>query len=192
MQELTNGTIRALDIVLSLAGLIALSPVILLLGLVGLADTGSPLFLQKRVGRSQELFTLVKFRTMRIGTASVGTHDVDRSSLTKFGKVLRRTKLDEIPQLLNVLHGDMSLVGPRPCLPSQTVLIRERHIRGVFLIRPGITGLAQVNKVDMSTPRRLARIDAILVRNLSLKCYAGLILATVTGKGFGDRVRSDS
>jgi lipopolysaccharide/colanic/teichoic acid biosynthesis glycosyltransferase len=128
---------------------------------------------------------------MRIGTASVGTHDVDRSSLTKFGKVLRKTKLDEIPQLLNVLLGDMSMVGPRPCLPVQSELIRERASRGVYRIRPGITGLAQVNHVDMSTPRRLARIDAILARNLSLKSYIGLIIATVTGKGFGDHVRSD-
>src|SRR5215469_1490888 len=105
---------------------------------------GSPLFRQARVGRHQKPFVLVKFRTMKPGTASVASHLVDVTSITRWGRFLRQTKLDELPQLWNVLKGEMSLVGPRPCLFNQEELIRERAQRGVFEARPGITGLAQI------------------------------------------------
>jgi lipopolysaccharide/colanic/teichoic acid biosynthesis glycosyltransferase len=127
---------------------------------------------------------------MAIGTQSVGTHLVDPSSITKLGGFLRKTKLDELPQLFNVLRGDMSLVGPRPCLPNQTELVSERAQRDVFKLRPGITGLAQVHEVDMSTPRKLARYDQIMVNRMSLKLYLKMIIATAFGKGRGDRVRT--
>ena len=134
----------------------------------GLLDTGSPLFLQKRVGRFRAPFVLIKFRTMRPATASVATHLADANSITSFGRVVRRTKLDELPQLWNVLTGEMSLVGPRPCLFSQEELIAERSKLGVFDVRPGITGLAQVNEIDMSRPKLLAETDAKMISTMSL------------------------
>ena len=101
---------------------------------------------------------------------------------------MRRTKLDELPQLWNVLRGDMSLVGPRPNLLNQEELIRERDQRKVYSVRPGITGLAQVNEIDMSTPELLAETDARMIADMSVANYFKYILQTVSGKGSGDRV----
>lgn len=181
--------IRFLDILLASIGIFVLAPIYLLLLLVGLMDTGSPLFIQKRIGRLQQPFFLLKFRTMRTDTASVATHLADPSAITAFGKFLRRTKLDELPQLWNVLRGEMSLVGPRPCLPIQTELIEARAALGVFAARPGVTGLAQIRGVDMSTPALLAKTDAEMLRSLNLSLYLGLILQTIFGRGGGDRVQ---
>jgi O-antigen biosynthesis protein WbqP len=122
---------------------------------------------------------------MYSGTANLPTHQVQASSVTLLGEHLRRFKIDELPQLCNVLIGDMSLVGPRPCLPSQTALVEARRQRGVFEVRPGITGLAQVNGVDMSDANRLAEIDAQYVRTQSLMGDFRLILATLRGQGVG-------
>ncbi|MCL7751311.1 sugar transferase [Guyparkeria hydrothermalis] len=180
---------RFFDIVFSLFGLVVGSPLLLVLAVIGWFDTRSPIFRQERVGRDQKPFTLVKFRTMRPDTASVATHLASASSITPFGRFLRRTKLDELPQLWNVLKGEMSLVGPRPCLPNQEELIAAREKRGVFSMRPGITGLAQVNGIDMSDPIRLAEMDEVMVKNLTLKDYFRYLVLTVTGKGSGDRVR---
>lgn len=180
--------IRLLDIFFASLGLILGLPLLLLLTLIGWFDTRSPLFLQTRVGRNQRPFTLVKFRTMHVGTASVATHLASSSAITPFGHFLRRTKLDELPQLWNVLLGDMSLVGPRPCLPNQHELITARETLGVFNTRPGITGLAQVQGIDMSTPEKLATVDAQMLKALSFRDYFRYILQTVTGKGQGDRV----
>jgi lipopolysaccharide/colanic/teichoic acid biosynthesis glycosyltransferase len=110
-------------------------------------------------------------------------------AITRFGGFLRRTKLDEIPQLWNVLRGEMSLVGPRPCLFTQVELICERHIRRVFDVRPGITGLAQVKKIDMSTPRYLAETDSVMLAELTVNMYFRYILMTLWGKGSGDSVK---
>jgi len=163
---------------------------LLLLAIVGLLDTGAPLFRQTRVGLGKKHFTLVKFRTMRPGTAHVATHLADASSVTPFGRLLRRTKLDELPQLWNVLKGEMSLVGPRPCLLTQTELIEARSHRGVFEVRPGITGLAQVKGIDMSTPDLLAQTDAAMLASLGLWNYLKYILLTLRGHGAGDRIAS--
>ncbi|CSD35474.1 Lipid carrier : UDP-N-acetylgalactosaminyltransferase [Vibrio cholerae] len=122
-------------------------------------------------------------------TASVATHLVGASSVTRLGQFLRKTKLDELPQLINVLKGEMSLVGPRPCLFNQQDLIAERESRGVFTVLPGITGLAQVNEVDMSTPVKLAELDQQMIQTLNLKNYFTYIIQTVLGKGAGDRVK---
>ena len=111
--------IRFFDIVFSFVGLIILSPVLIILWVVGFLENKSPLFIQKRVGKNLEPFFLVKFRTMPINTRSVGTHLIKNVKLTFFGRFLRATKFDEIPQLYNVFFGDMSLVGPRPCLLNQ-------------------------------------------------------------------------
>lgn len=180
---------RFLDFIFSLLGVIFLFPVGIILYVIGLFDTGSPLFLQKRVGKNKRPFTLIKFRTMRKETKSVATHLADKNAVTKFGSFLRRTKLDELPQLLNVLIGNMSLVGARPNLFNQIQLIEERDKRGVYNYLPGITGLSQINEIDMSTPVELAEKDAEMYRTLDIKSYFYYIFATVGGKGQGDRVK---
>ena len=164
-------------------------PVLVIITIIGFFDTASPIFCQQRVGRNRKLFTLVKFRTMNRDTASVASHLANADAITPFGKFLRRTKLDELPQLWNVLKGEMSLVGPRPCLPSQEELVAERDALGVLGARPGITGLAQINDIDMSTPRLLAETDAKMLMELNLKKYFRYIVLTVLGKGAGDRVK---
>jgi lipopolysaccharide/colanic/teichoic acid biosynthesis glycosyltransferase len=152
-------------------------------------DNRSPLLIQIRVGRNQVPFPLVKFRTMHSDTASVATHLVSASAVTPFGRFLRRTKLDELPQLWNVLLGHMSLVGPRPCLFNQQELISHRAALGVFGARPGITGLAQVQCIDMSTPELLAKTDAQMLASFGVVDYCHYIVLTVLGRGAGDRVR---
>ncbi|WP_312669597.1 sugar transferase [Stutzerimonas nitrititolerans] len=181
--------IRVFDFVFSLLGLVVGLPVLLVLTIIGLFDTGSPIFRQVRVGRNKQPFTLVKFRTMKVDTASVASHLASSASITRFGHFLRKTKLDELPQLWNVLKGEMSLVGPRPGLFNQEELTEERAKRGVFDVRPGITGLAQVNEIDMSTPALLAETDQKMIQSLTVVDYFKYIFMTVAGKGAGDRVR---
>jgi len=173
----------------SFIGLIVCSPLLSAIYIIGLFDTGAPIFRQERVGRDQRPFILVKFRTMRPNTASVASHLADASAVTPLGRFLRRTKLDELPQLWNVLKGEMSLVGPRPCLFNQVELIGERAMRDIFSVRPGITGLAQVKKIDMSTPKLLAETDAKMIKNLTLTSYFNFILMTIVGMGKGDVVK---
>lgn len=180
---------RLFDFIFSLMGLTFGAPILLVLLVVGFFDTGSPIFCQERVGRNKKPFTLVKFRTMKMDTVSVASHLASSSSITSFGHFLRRTKLDELPQLWNVLKGDMSLVGPRPGLFNQEELTKARDRYGVFLVRPGITGLSQVNKIDMSTPEMLAETDAKMIAEVSLSNYFKYIFQTFSGKGFGDRVK---
>ncbi|WP_299178351.1 sugar transferase [uncultured Neptuniibacter sp.] len=181
--------IRVFDFVFSLLGLVCGFPVLLLLTLIGFFDTGSPIFRQERVGRNKKPFTLVKFRTMRLDTASVASHLASSASITKFGHFLRKTKLDELPQLWNVLKGEMSLVGPRPGLFNQEELTVAREKHKIYAVRPGITGLAQVNEIDMSTPKLLAETDAKMIKTMSLRNYFKYIFMTVSGKGSGDRVK---
>jgi lipopolysaccharide/colanic/teichoic acid biosynthesis glycosyltransferase len=180
--------LRAIDLFLSTLGLVLFFPLLLLIFIVGIFDTGKPLLLQMRVGRHQRPFVLIKFRTMKVGAAVVPSHLASSDSITKFGRLLRVSKIDELPQLWNVLCGEMSLVGPRPCLSSQVELIRERENRGVFAVRPGITGLAQIKKIDMSTPRQLAETDAHMISTFNFKNYFLYIFKTVLGGGAGDRV----
>ena len=181
--------LRFLDVVLAAIGLVVAAPVMLIIMVLGYFDTAAPIFTQVRMGRHTQPFTLVKFRTMRHGTESVATHLVDPAVVTPFGSVLRRTKLDELPQLWNVLKGEMSMVGPRPCLFSQQELIQVRAARGVFQARPGITGLAQVQGIDMSEPELLADTDARMLESLGVAAYLGYIVKTLTGSGQGDRMR---
>jgi lipopolysaccharide/colanic/teichoic acid biosynthesis glycosyltransferase len=182
-------TFRIMDFTLALVGLVVTFPILLFVAIIGLFDTGSPIFLQERVGRNQYPFTLVKFRTMKLDTVSVASHLANSASITSFGGFLRRTKLDELPQLWNVLKGEMSLVGPRPGLSNQEELTSAREAKNVFNVRPGITGLAQVNDIDMSTPELLAKTDAEMIKNMSVSNYFKYILLTVSGKGSGDRVK---
>ena len=180
--------LRVFDFTFSLLGLVFGSPVLLIIYIIGLFDTGSPVFKQERVGRNKKPFTLVKFRTMSVDTASVASHLASTASITKMGGFLRKTKLDELPQLWNVLKGEMSLVGPRPGLYNQAELTAARESEGVFDVRPGITGLAQVNDIDMSTPELLAKTDAKMIKDMTLKNYFKYIFQTVLGAGAGDRV----
>jgi len=181
--------IRCLDVVFALLGLCFGFPVLLVIYLVGLFDTGSPIFCQERVGRNKRPFILIKFRTMSLDTASVASHLASTSSITTLGGFLRKTKLDELPQLWNVLKGEMSLVGPRPGLLNQIELTAEREKCGVFNVRPGITGLAQVNEIDMSTPKLLAETDSKMIKTLNITSYFKYIIMTVLGKGSGDRIK---
>lgn len=180
---------RILDFTFSLLGLVFGAPVLLAIYIIGLFDTGSPVFRQERVGRNKKPFVLIKFRTMSVDTASVASHLASTASITKMGGFLRKTKLDELPQLWNVLKGEMSLVGPRPGLFNQKELTDAREAEGVFAVRPGITGLAQINDIDMSTPELLAKIDAKMISELSLNNYFKFILQTVLGAGAGDRIK---
>lgn len=180
---------RVLDYLLALLGLIFLSPIIFIVLVLGYFDTGSPVFVQERVGKNKKPFNLVKFRTMTVGTQSVASHLASSSSITKLGKFLRKTKIDELPQLVNVLRGDMSLVGPRPNLFNQEALIKAREEKGVYDVLPGITGLAQVSHIDMSTPELLAQTDREMIDTLSTKHYLLYLVKTVSGSGSGDAVK---
>lgn len=188
--------LRVFDFLFSFFGLLLSFPVLLVIFLIELFDIGSPLFIQDRVGCEKRLFKLVKFRTMLKNTAPAASHLASRESVTKFGGFLRRSKLDELPQLWNVLLGDMSLVGPRPNLFNQHELIQERDVRGVYNVRPGITGLAQIKDIDMSTPELLAKMDAEMISTMSVVNYFKYIFLTVkyiflivVGKEQGDRIR---
>ena len=125
---------------------------------------------------------------MKIGTESCATHLVDSTKITKLGRILRKTKLDEIPQLFNVLKGEMSFVGPRPCLLNQIELIETRKKYNLYKYNPGITGLSQIKGIDMSNPVLLSKTDDKMMRNFSLFKYFYYIGLTLLGSGFGDRV----
>ena len=182
--------IRVIDFVAALCGLFLLSPFIFLIAVILFVEHQEPFFVQTRVGKNQKPFRLVKFRSMSPKAANLPTHEISGDLITKTGKFIRATKLDELPQLWNVLKGEMSLVGPRPCLPIQEELIEERELRKVFSLRPGITGPAQVQNIDMSTPKLLAETDQQMVGKLSFTSYLKYVLMTVTGSGQGDKVRN--
>ena len=170
--------IRFFDFSFSFVGLIIFTPLFFLVYLLIWLDKGSPIFYQKRIGKNHKIFILVKFRTMKIGTLSVGTHLSKPSDITAIGKFLRITKIDELPQLFNVLKGEMSFVGPRPCLPNQKKLIAERKKRGIFRVLPGITGLAQINGINMSTPLLLAKTEKKMIEKINLLKYFSYIFLT--------------
>ncbi|MCD6724255.1 sugar transferase [Vibrio cholerae] len=181
--------IRIIDFSAAFLGLLILCPILLFVFILGLFDTGSPIFVQERVGRNKKPFNLYKFRTMSLDTKSVASHLANSSSITKLGLFLRKTKVDELPQLINVLKGEMSLVGPRPNLFNQHELIVERDALGIYNVLPGITGLAQIQNIDMSTPKLLAQTDKNMIDTLTLKNYFYYLIKTVTGNGTGDAVQ---
>lgn len=181
--------IRLIDFLAAFFGLLLLWPILIVVTIIGLFDTRSPIFVQERVGRNKKPFKLIKFRTMSLETKSVASHLASNASITKLGAFLRKTKIDELPQLINVVKGEMSLVGPRPNLFNQEELIKERDALGVYDVLPGITGLAQVQNIDMSTPKLLAETDRKMIDTLNVKNYFKYILMTVTGSGSGDAVK---
>ncbi len=182
---------RSFDFAAASVGLLVLCVPMLLLAIVVRATSPGPaIFSQMRVGRGGQLFSCHKLRTMRQDAPVVPTHEAPASAVTGFGRFLRRTKLDELPQLYDVLVGNMSFVGPRPCLPTQTELVRLRRENGVLAVRPGITGLAQIHGIDMSDPVRLAEVDATYVRSATFFGDLRILIATVFGgSGQGDRIR---
>ena len=183
--------IRILDILLSAVGLVLFLPLFLIGILISFIETGKPLIIQLRVGLNEIPFKLYKIRTMKLNTAVVATHNSKASDLTRFGKYLRKLKIDEIPQLINVIKGEMSLVGPRPCLINQHILIIERKKFNIYRHKPGITGLAQVQKIDMSDPIKLAKVENEMLKNFNLLEYFKLIFLTIFGRGLGDRVKNN-
>ena len=185
-----TASLRVFDIFLSIVGLLLALPLMVLISVLSMVETGRPIFLQERVGRNKNPFVLLKFRTMAPNTPSVATHLASSHAITPLGSFLRRAKLDELPQLWNVLKGEMSLVGPRPGLPNQVELTVARERLGVFKVRPGITGLAQVSGIDMSTPGLLAQTDARMIAEMSVRNYFKYIFLTLTGRGSGDRIKT--
>lgn len=182
---------RLLDIFLSLCAFIILSPLLLIIIVVIKLDSKGPiLFKQKRVGIHKSYFYILKFRTMRIDTPhDVPTHQLENPEqwITRVGKFLRTTSLDELPQLFNVLVGQMSIIGPRPALWNQYDLIDERDKYGVNNIRPGLTGWAQIHGRDELSIEEKAKFDAEYINNIGLimdiKCFFGTIISVVKKEG---------
>lgn len=180
---------RIFDLIIAILGVIVLFPLVLFIWLVCYFSTRKPVFAQERVGRNQKKFTLFKFRTMHVNTPHVATHLASSAQVTKVGRILRKTKLDELPQLINVLNGTMSFVGPRPCLPNQVELIQLRQTHQVFKVRPGITGLAQILGIDMSEPEKLVAKEVFMIRSFNVFAYFKYLLATFFGRGQGDKIK---
>ena len=181
--------LRLVDIFLASIGILILTPIFISILILTWIDTRSPFFV-RNVWLHKTQFKLIKFRTMQKGTPSVVTHLASSEAITKDRVFLRRCKLDELPQLWNVLIGDMSLVGPRPGLPSYSELTKIRNEFNIFSVRPGITGLAQISGIDMSTPELLAKTDAEMMSTMSFYNYFKYIILTVYGKGWGDRIKN--
>lgn len=180
---------RVFDLLISIILIIPATFIIIVSAVFVTIETrGNPIFRQLRVGRDERWFVLYKIRTMDVSTGNRASHEVSDASITKTGRILRETKIDELPQIWSVLKGDMSFVGPRPCLPQQTRLIALRRDLGALTVRPGITGPAQINGIDMSTPEKLATIDAEYARDHNFFSDIKIMLLTVAGGGSGDAV----
>ena len=174
---------RFFDIFISCVGMLLTLPLLfVLLIFIRLESKGNPLFIQTRLGRDQKPFKCFKLRTMYITAPEGSSHTVPEGHITKLGSFLRKTKLDELPQFTNVIFGDMSLVGPRPCLPSQSELISHRHKLGVFKVRPGITGLAQVKGVGTIHAAHQASLDSKYIESFSLMLDFKILIITITGR----------
>ena len=181
--------IRLYDLIISIFIGLVFSPLFLIIFFICFFESGKPLFIQKRLGQNQKTFYLIKFRTMHVNTPSISSHLVSNKLVTRFGKIIRLLKFDELPQIFNVIKGEMSLVGPRPCLPNQTELIKYRETHKIFRVKPGITGLAQTKGIDMSEPEKLSKIDNYMISNFNQIEYFKYLLLTFFGKGIGDRLK---
>lgn len=173
---------RAFDFIVSLVSIIILSPLFLVVSVMILAGDGAPiLFRQERVGKNGKIFTVYKFRTMKNGIGDVATSDLDDADekITKTGKFLRTTSIDELPQLFNILNGTMSLVGPRPLIPSETEIHELRNKYNVYSVTPGMTGWAQVNGRDNITNEKKALLDKEYVEKQSFMFDIKILFMTV-------------
>lgn len=170
---------RLLDIILSLAGILVLAPLVLVIGLAILFVDGRPiLFMQKRIGEGGREFEFLKFRSLPTNTGDVPSDELERVHVSAVGRIIRRTNLDELPQLLCILKGDMSVVGPRPPIPAQEDLISLRLENGSLNCRPGLTGLAQINSYDGMPVNEKAKFDGEYADRCSLLVDLGIILST--------------
>lgn len=178
---------RFFDLLLALALTpIALAACLLVAIPIALEARASPFFVQTRLGYRERPFRLLKLRTMRASTPNKASHEIGAGNILVIGQILRRLKIDELPQVWNVLTGAMSFVGPRPGLPSQLELTEARRKHGVFELVPGITGVSQIRGIDMSTPEELARMDRTYAGPWSLAADLRILWATATGAGSGD------
>ena len=171
--------IRVMDLIISIIAVTLLTPLLFLLFTILLTESAKPIFRQKRLGRNFVPFAMYKFRTMRLCTIQTSTHLVGSEAITPLGYWLRRYKLDELPQLINVIMGSMSLVGPRPNLRAQTEVIAARAALDLYKHKPGLTGLAQIAGVTMREPRKLAKLDSLMMKKLSVTAYLNILLSTV-------------
>jgi len=182
---------RIIDFILSLVAIVIFSPFLLLIAiLIKLDSEGPVLFKQKRIGMHKTHFYMLKFRTMRIDSPKdVPTHLLENPDqwITRMGKILRKTSFDELPQLFNIIKGEMSIIGPRPALWNQYDLIAERDKYGANDVRPGLTGWAQVNGRDELPIEVKARYDGEYVQKMSfmfdLKCLLKTVVSVVKGEG---------
>lgn len=174
---------RFIDIVCSLIALLIFSPLLLIIAFLIKIDSKGPIiFKQKRVGLHGELFTIYKFRSMKIDAPNLATDKLGDPSqyVTRVGKILRKTSLDELPQLINILKGDMSIVGPRPALYNQYDLIKKREALNIHSIRPGLTGYAQVMGRDFISDDQKVKYDQFYLENMSLMFDLKIIIMTIT------------
>ncbi|MBR6335531.1 MAG: sugar transferase [Clostridia bacterium] len=180
---------RAFDFTCSLIAVIILLPLFALLSLIILIDDGKPvLFRQQRVGRNNEVFSIYKFRTMKNNTGNVATAQLKNSDefITRSGRFFRKTSLDELPQLFNILKGDMSFVGPRPLIPEEEEIRQLRNEKGVYAVRPGMTGLAQINGRDNLDMVQKTEYDLQYIENMSffndIKILFKTVFVVLSGK----------
>lgn len=157
--------------------------------LIKMGSNGPAIFAQKRIGLNGNEFVCFKFRTMQVGTKVAATHEVSSNQITRIGGFLRKSKLDELPQVWNIIKHEMSFVGPRPCLPTQDELIQLRAEAGIFEDLPGITGWAQIQGIDMSNPPHLVKTETEYRSRRSIFLDIKILLATFIGRGNGDRTR---
>lgn len=189
MTNFREVTKRIVDLGVCLALIPFVIPVCaVLLVIIAIESPGAPLFVQRRLGRDGRPFHMLKLRTMQAKTGDLPSHQVSAASITRTGRWLRRLKLDELPQLFNVLSGAMSFVGPRPCLITQDEVIRARQELGVLKYRPGITGPAQLAGVDFSRPGEVAKLEAGYFPHATLWTDLRMMVRTVIGQGSGDAV----
>lgn len=173
---------RAFDFIVSLFAIILLFPLFLIVSVVILIDDGAPVFFkQERVGKDNKLFNVYKFRTMKNGVGDFATGELDdaHSKITRIGKFLRASSIDELPQLFNILNGSMSIVGPRPLIPAEDKIRKLRAEYGVYAVRPGMTGLAQINGRDNIGYKEKALLDKEYVENQSFWLDIKIIFQTV-------------
>lgn len=170
---------RIVDVILAIPLAALIAPVALITALViRLEDRGPAIFRQERVGQDGSSFIIRKFRTMPVNTANIPSADAGGLRVTRVGRILRRTSLDELPQIVSVLRGDMSIVGPRPPIPSQSVLVELRRENGSLRLRPGLTGLAQVHGFDGMTDRAKAAWDAKYLGDVGVATDLWIMLRT--------------
>lgn len=184
---------RLFDIFFSLLALIVLAIPMAVIAIIIMATDGRPVvFRQERVGLGNKIFKIRKFRSMKVGTKNVATKNLANSDdcITPIGKVLRKTSLDELPQLINILEGTMSFVGPRPLIPQEESIRKMREEKNVYSVRPGVTGLAQVNGRDMISDQKKVELDAEYVQNHNMLMDIKILFKTVSvvfsGKGFAE------